>query len=161
VKLPSGHTSVIILNKDAAADLGVELDFGRDLSGVVQTETFHAPGLDSRDAHITTSNKTDSLKQGKCSVTSPMHGLTSDTELESLTGSASSAGRFEVEISEIHVSLCQYVHSENIFPFAQADFEKLRSQIPMVPLTPGKRVCWIICCGDLQRSGYVLSVHIN
>jgi len=70
-KLPGGHISVIILNKDAAADLEVELDFGRDTSGVVQAETLHAPGLDSREAHITTSTKTDSLKQGKCSVTVP------------------------------------------------------------------------------------------
>jgi len=70
-KLPGGRTSVIILNKDAAADLEVELDFGRDTNGVVQTETLHAPGLDSREAHITTSTKTDSLQQGKCSVTVP------------------------------------------------------------------------------------------
>ncbi len=70
-KLPGGQTSVIILNKDAAADLEVELDFGRDASGVVQTDTLHAPALDSREAHITTSTKTDSLKQGKCSVTVP------------------------------------------------------------------------------------------
>jgi hypothetical protein len=70
-KLPGGHTSVIILNKDAAADLELELDFGRDASGVVQTETLHAPALDSREAHITTSTKTDSLKQGKCSVVVP------------------------------------------------------------------------------------------
>jgi hypothetical protein len=66
-----GHTSVIIPNKEAAAGLEVELDFGRDASGVVQTETLHATGLDSREAHITTSTKTDSLKQGKCSVTVP------------------------------------------------------------------------------------------
>jgi hypothetical protein len=33
-KLPGGHTSVIVLNKDAAADLEVELDFGCDASGV-------------------------------------------------------------------------------------------------------------------------------
>jgi len=70
-KLPGGHTSVIILNKDAAADLEVELDFGRDARGVVHTETLHAPGLDSREAHITASSKADSLKQGKCSVTVP------------------------------------------------------------------------------------------
>jgi hypothetical protein len=70
-KLPSGHTSVIILNKDAAADLEVELDFGRDASGVMQTETLHAPGLDSREAHITTSTKTESLRHGKCSVSVP------------------------------------------------------------------------------------------
>ena len=68
---PGGHTSVIILNKDAAADLEVELDFGRGASGVVQTETLHAPALDSREAHITTSTKTDSLKQGNCSVVVP------------------------------------------------------------------------------------------
>jgi hypothetical protein len=70
-KLAGGHTSVIILNKDAAADLEVELDFGRDASGAVQTETLHAPALDSREAHITTSTKNESLKQGKCSVTVP------------------------------------------------------------------------------------------
>jgi hypothetical protein len=70
-KLPGGHTSVIILNKDAAADLEVELDFGRDARGVVQTETLHAPELDSREAHITMSTKTDSLNQGKCSVAVP------------------------------------------------------------------------------------------
>jgi hypothetical protein len=70
-KLPGGRTSVIILNKDAAADLEVELDFGRDTSGVVQTETLHAPALDSREAHITTSTKTDPLKLGKCSVAIP------------------------------------------------------------------------------------------
>src|SRR6202049_1963737 len=70
-KLPGGHTSVIILNKDAAADLEVELDFGRDASGVVQTETLHAAGLDNREAHITTSTKTDPLKQAKCSFTVP------------------------------------------------------------------------------------------
>jgi hypothetical protein len=70
-KLPGGHTSAIILNKDAAADLEVELDFGRDARGVVQTETLHAPALDSREAHITISTKADSLKQGKYSVTVP------------------------------------------------------------------------------------------
>jgi len=70
-KLPNGKTSVIILNKDAAADFEVELEFGRDANGLVQTETLHAPGLDSREAHITTSTKTDSLKRGKCSITVP------------------------------------------------------------------------------------------
>ena len=49
----------------------MELDFGRGASGVVQTEILQAPGLDSREAHITTSTKTDSLKQGKCSVIVP------------------------------------------------------------------------------------------
>ena len=68
-----GRTSVIILNKDAIADLEVKLDFGRGVSGAVETEILHAPALDSREAHITASTKTDSLKQGKCSVTVP-HG---------------------------------------------------------------------------------------
>jgi len=70
-RLPDGHTSVIILNKDAAADLEAELDFGREAGGAVQIEMLHAPGLDSREAHITTSTKSDSLKQGKCSVIVP------------------------------------------------------------------------------------------
>ena len=70
-KLPDGHTSVIILNKDTATDLELELDFGRGARGVVQTETLHAPALDSREAHISTSTNTDSLKQGRCSVIVP------------------------------------------------------------------------------------------
>jgi hypothetical protein len=70
-KLAGGQISVIILNKDAAADLEVELDFGRGISGAVETEILHAPALDSREAHITTSTKTESPKQGKCSVTIP------------------------------------------------------------------------------------------
>jgi hypothetical protein len=70
-KLPGGRTSVIILNKDAIADLEVELDFGHGVSGAVETEILRAPALDSREAHITTSTKTDSLKEGKCSVTVP------------------------------------------------------------------------------------------
>jgi hypothetical protein len=70
-KLPSGQSSVIVLNKDAVTDLEVELDFGRGVSGAVETEILHAPALDSREAHITTSTKIDSLKQGKCSVIVP------------------------------------------------------------------------------------------
>src|ERR1700722_11602051 len=70
-KLPGGRISVIILNKDAVADFELELDFGRDATGLVQSETLHAPALDSREAHITNSTKSDSLKQGKCSVVVP------------------------------------------------------------------------------------------
>jgi len=74
-KLPGGQTSVIILNKDAV-DIEIELDFGRGVSGTVETETLHAPAIDSREAHITTSTKTDSLKQGKCSaIVPPATGL--------------------------------------------------------------------------------------
>src|SRR5690348_13534195 len=67
---------------------------------------------------------------------------------------------FEVEISQIHVAVRQYVNRENIFPFVETDFEKLRRQIPVVPLTPSNRVCGIACCGDLERSGCVFAVHI-
>jgi len=70
-KLPGGETSVIILNKDTLADIEMELDFGRGVSGAVETETLHAPALDSREAQIAASRKADSLKQGKCSVTVP------------------------------------------------------------------------------------------
>lgn len=70
-KLPSGNISVIILNKDPEADLEVELDFGGGKNGRVETETLHAPALDSREAHITASAKPNSLQQGKCSVTIP------------------------------------------------------------------------------------------
>jgi len=61
-----------MLNKDAAADLEVELDFGGGISGTMEIETLQAPALDSRDAQITRQTKTDSLKQGKCSVTVPV-----------------------------------------------------------------------------------------
>jgi hypothetical protein len=70
-KLAGDQTSVIILNKDAVADVEVELDFGHGMSGAVTSETLHAPALDSREAHITALSKTDSLKQGKHSATVP------------------------------------------------------------------------------------------
>jgi hypothetical protein len=71
-KLPGGRTSVIILNKHALGDLEVELDFGRGMRGAVETETLHAPELDSREAHLTASRKAaDSLKQGKYFVSVP------------------------------------------------------------------------------------------
>jgi hypothetical protein len=70
-RLPGGQISVIILNKEAAADLEVELDFGREARGTVHTETLHAPGLDSREAHITASPKVGTLKRGKYAVTIP------------------------------------------------------------------------------------------
>ena len=70
-KLAGSKTSVIILNKDAATDLEVELDFRGNTDGTVETEILHAPALDSRDAQITTSTKANSLKQGRCSVVVP------------------------------------------------------------------------------------------
>jgi hypothetical protein len=70
-KLAGGQTSVIILNKDAVADVEAELGFGHGMSGAVKSETLHAPALDSREAQITASTKTDSLKQAKYLATVP------------------------------------------------------------------------------------------
>jgi len=70
-KLPGGQMSIIVLNKDAVADLELELDFGSGKSGAVEIEILHAPTLDSPEAHITATTKADSLKQGKCSVIVP------------------------------------------------------------------------------------------
>ena len=70
-KLAGSKTSVIILNKDAATDLQVELDFLGNTNGTAETETLQAPALDSREAHITASKKTELLKRGKCSVVVP------------------------------------------------------------------------------------------
>src|SRR5260370_40735415 len=50
-------------HKDAGADLEGELDFGRGASGSVEPDILHAPALDSREAHTTTSTKPDSHKQ--------------------------------------------------------------------------------------------------
>jgi hypothetical protein len=57
--------------------------------------------------------------------------------------------RIELEISQIHIAVGQYVHGENVFPLAEANLEKPRSQVPMVPLPPGQRVCGIIRGRDL------------
>lgn len=68
-KLSDGRISVIILNKDAAADVEVELDFGR--GGAATTEALRAPALDSREAHITAPMKAQLVKQGKFSIVVP------------------------------------------------------------------------------------------
>jgi len=70
-KLPGGQPSVIILNKDPIVGLEAEIDFGPGVGGGFETETLHAPALDSRETHITASSKANPLKQGKGSVTVP------------------------------------------------------------------------------------------
>jgi hypothetical protein len=70
-KLPSGHVSVVILNKDLEKDLAVSLDFGTGGSGEVQTEILHAPTPDSREAHITRSPTPGVVKEGEYSVAVP------------------------------------------------------------------------------------------
>ncbi len=70
-RLPNGRASVIVLNKDSAKDLALTLDFGTRTIGEVETETLHAPALDSREAHITPSATRGHLKQGKFNVVVP------------------------------------------------------------------------------------------
>ena len=69
-KLADGRTSVVVLNKDAEKDLDLTLDFGA-AAGKVEMETLHAPALDSREAHITRSDKSVHLKHGKCRLAVP------------------------------------------------------------------------------------------
>jgi len=70
-KLANGHTSVIVINKDAEKDLELTLDFGAGKSGSVATESLSAPALDSRLARIAASSKPAALKQGKVTVSVP------------------------------------------------------------------------------------------
>ena len=70
-KLPGGEVSLIILNKDADKDLTLTLDFGSGRRGAVETETLHAPALNSREAHITPAKIPGALKEGKYSLTVP------------------------------------------------------------------------------------------
>ena len=71
VRLAGGHTSVILLNKDADKDLSLILDFGAGKSGEVIKETLTAPALDSREAHISSPAPAGSLNGGKLNVTVP------------------------------------------------------------------------------------------
>jgi hypothetical protein len=70
-KFPDGHIAVIILNKDVNRAVNVTLDFGTGRTGVVETKTLHAPALDSREAHITTSPERRPLKKGQYSTVVP------------------------------------------------------------------------------------------
>jgi hypothetical protein len=70
-KLPSGRTAVIVLNKDAAKEIEVTLDFGAAARGPLAIERLHAPALDSREAHITTAGRKIPLTHGRCSVRVP------------------------------------------------------------------------------------------
>jgi hypothetical protein len=71
VKLASGETSVIVLNKDAEKDLALSLDFGSGVAGAVEAEKLHAPALTSREARITRDAKTARARDGKYNVTVP------------------------------------------------------------------------------------------
>ena len=70
-KLPGGETTVVVLNKDAAKDLHLNLDFGAGKTGNLEKVTLHAPALDSREAHISQPEAVGALKNGRCSLTVP------------------------------------------------------------------------------------------
>ena len=70
-KLPLGAMTVVILNKDAAQDLDVTLDFGVVKSGAVEMEKLQAPAMDAREAHLTRDSRHGALKQGRTAVTVP------------------------------------------------------------------------------------------
>jgi hypothetical protein len=70
-KLPDGAISVVVLNKDPERDLELTLDFGAAKNGTVETETLHAPAIDTREAHITRDAKHSALKHGRHAVTVP------------------------------------------------------------------------------------------
>ena len=70
VRLDSGHTSVIILNKDSDKDVDLTLDFG-NRSGKIEMEKMRAPALDSREAEITSPERHGRLANGKCRIQVP------------------------------------------------------------------------------------------
>jgi len=69
--LPGGHTSVILLNKDARHEVTVILEFAPGKSGAIEIETLHATSLDARDAQITKSPQPAHLKDGKYTAAVP------------------------------------------------------------------------------------------
>ncbi|MGB6194485.1 MAG: hypothetical protein WBF42_18615, partial [Terracidiphilus sp.] len=62
---PDGAISVVVLNKDAARDLELTLDFGAGRSSAVETELLHAPALDAREAQITREPNSGALQHGR------------------------------------------------------------------------------------------------
>lgn len=70
-KFADGRISVIVLNKDLNNGLALDLDFGAVQNGAVEIETLHAPAVESRLAHISSSAQTARLKDGRLTVLVP------------------------------------------------------------------------------------------
>ena len=68
---------------------------------------------------------------------------------------------FEIEIPQIHLTVGKDVHSEEIFAFVEMEFDELRGEIPVVPLTPGDGIGRIRSGGDLKRAGCVFAVDVD
>jgi len=71
VKLAGGHRSVVVINKDAAKDVDVTLDFGPATGGAAVIQTLRAPSLESREAHIARAETGHHVHNGKVAVTVP------------------------------------------------------------------------------------------
>jgi len=71
LKLSTGQTSLIVLNKDSEKDLELTVDFGAGQTGELAAETLHAPSLESRTAQITPSAKSGRLQAGRYTVKVP------------------------------------------------------------------------------------------
>jgi len=70
-QLADGHTSVIVLNKDAEKDLDLTLEFG-GRGGRLEMSALSAPALDSRSAQIARAQHSATrLRGGKCTVRVP------------------------------------------------------------------------------------------
>ncbi|HVC47025.1 MAG TPA: hypothetical protein VND90_07235 [Terracidiphilus sp.] len=70
-EFPDGRRSVIVLNKDLAKDLDVELDFEHAGARTLHLEALHASAIDSREAHIDPSAPAATLDHGRVSVRVP------------------------------------------------------------------------------------------
>jgi hypothetical protein len=70
-RFPDGRLLVVILNKDGAREIEVDLDFGDRKTGIVEMHTLHAPALESREAQISPSGKVGRLRNGKYRIPVP------------------------------------------------------------------------------------------
>jgi len=69
--LPSGHPSVILLNKDTHHEVSITLEFAPGKSTTLEIETLHAPSLDAPEANITRSPQPAHLHHGRYTATVP------------------------------------------------------------------------------------------
>jgi hypothetical protein len=70
-RLPGGHIAVIILNKDPEQSVELSLNFGAGITGAIERKMLHAPALDSREAHITSSPVVSRIQGARYTVTVP------------------------------------------------------------------------------------------
>ena len=69
--------------------------------------------------------------------------------------------RVEVEIGEVHVSFGEDVHGKNILASGESHSNQCRCEVPVMPLAPGDGIGGIESGGNCERSGRVLTVHVE